>query len=62
MVIFNIEYLKIAGYVIAGYATARAWFHKEIAVGKAWLGIIRSRVKNAETAIATEIKKIEGKL
>jgi hypothetical protein len=44
-------HLKVVGYVVAGFASARAWFHKEIVAG-------RNAVVKAEQAVVNEAKKI----
>jgi hypothetical protein len=44
-------HLKVLGYVVAGFASARAWFHKEIMAG-------RNVVVKAEQAVVNEAKKI----
>ena len=44
-------HLKVVGYVVAGFASARAWFHKEIMAG-------RNAVVKAEQAVVNEAKKI----
>lgn len=66
MIVFNIEYLKIAGYVVAGVLAARAWFYKEIAAGKTLLKYYESylvgKAKGLESALVTEVKKFEGKV
>ena len=65
-----LEHLKFVVYVTAfigsGFAFARAWFSKEIAVGKAVLkqyeDEFSAAVKKLEAAAVTEVKKIESKL
>ena len=44
-------HLKVVAYVVAGFASARAWFHKEIMAG-------RNAVVKAEQAVVNEAKKI----
>ena len=44
-------HLKVLGYLMAGFASARAWFHKEIMAAKA------AAVK-VEDAVVSEAKKI----
>jgi hypothetical protein len=50
-VIALLLHLKVVGYVVAGFASARAWFHKEIMAG-------RNAVVKAEQAVVNEAKKI----
>ena len=54
----SVEYLKIAGYIISGFAVARAWFAKEITYGKKLIALLEDKAKKAEAAIATEVKKL----
>jgi len=73
----SVEYLKIAGYLVAGFASARVWFTKEITAGRALLRYYESLVRQkavsiegkvkadataVETAVKSEVKKIENKL
>jgi hypothetical protein len=46
-------HLKVLGYVVAGFASARVWFRKEIAAA-------RAAVSMAEGAVVAETKKLEG--
>lgn len=46
---------KIVASFVAGSATVRAWFKKEIAAGKAELAKI-------DTAVVADVKKVEAKV
>jgi hypothetical protein len=45
-------HLKVVGYVVAGFASARAWYHKEIAAAKA-------AALKVEGVVVAEVKKLE---
>jgi len=66
MAYLSIEYIKFFSYVLAGVAAARAWFHKEIVAGKIFLKhfklYVDNKAKRVETAVETEVKKIESKI
>lgn len=55
MSLLTVEYLKIAGYVVSGFVSARVWFAKEIAKGRAVL-------KAVEQKVVDEVKAVEKKL
>jgi hypothetical protein len=66
----TLEYVKIAGYVVSGYAAARVWFAKEISYGKKLIALVEAKAKaveagavadakKVETAVVTDVKKVE---
>jgi hypothetical protein len=56
----SVEYLKIVGYVVSGYAAARVWLHKEITAGKLLLAHAEVLVKNDAKKIEESADKIEA--
>ncbi len=44
-------HLKVLGYLVAGFASARVWFHKEIMAA-------RAEAQKVEKAVVDEAKKI----
>ena len=59
IVFFSAEYLKVAGYVVSGFAAARVWFAKEISFGKRLIALLEAKAKAAETTVKTDVKKVE---
>jgi hypothetical protein len=55
---FGSTYTKMVASFLAGSATVRVWFAKEIAAGKAEINKISSAVKTDVAKVEADIKKI----
>jgi hypothetical protein len=62
MVLVALLYAKIAGYIVAGFAAARAFYRKEIAAGKVDAAKVVAAVKAEVLKIEGEVKAEEAKL
>jgi hypothetical protein len=60
--LLTVEHLKAVGYLISGYAAARVWFKKEIALGKTdlakTLALVKAEIAKFESMAKDEQSKL----